>query len=98
MGQAGPTIRFATRANCFHGAWGRDPDAWWRAACRLGAVATLAARGQPTFLPAAPGGSESARIRRVSPVPGPRGRDGPPDRPRRMAWTNALLKAGSAQY
>ena len=55
------------------GRGGRDPDAWWRAACRLGAVATLAARGQPTFPPAAPGGSESSRIRRVSPVHGSRG-------------------------
>jgi len=48
MGKAGPTKRFAMRANRFHGSRGGDPDAGWRAECRLGTVATLAARRQPT--------------------------------------------------
>ena len=48
----------------------RDPDAWWRAACRLGAVATLAARGQPTFHT---GGTWWFRVIEDSPgVAGPR--------------------------
>ena len=52
------------------GRGGRDPDAWWRAACRLGAVATLAARRQPTFHT---GGTWWFRVFEDSPgVAGPR--------------------------
>jgi len=94
----GVNERFAMRANCFHGA--RGSRIWRLVASGVSARRRRdAGRQTAANIPhrrhlVVPSHRGFAGCRRST---GRAGRAGLPDRPRRMAWTNALLKAGSAR-